>query len=145
MRSLADGGSPAERLERWLDVLTDALGATPAHARLLLRSLFEDDELAGDLPEEREANEHLRRILGAGARLLREGIEHGAFRPVHVEHTLQSIIGMTVFHFASGPFGDELFGRPIFSAAEVRRRKREVTRFVRHGLARDPSAPRRIP
>lgn len=144
IRSLADGGSPAARLERWLDELADILAANPTHARLLLRSLFEDDELTGDLPEERAANEHIRRILVAGGRLLREGIDGGAFRPVHVEHTLQSIIGMTVYHFASGTFGDEILGAPIFSAAEVRRRKREVARFVRHGLARDPNTPRRI-
>jgi AcrR family transcriptional regulator len=144
MRSLADGGSPPARLERWLDELTDLLSANPTYARLLLRSLFEDDELTGDLPEERAANDHIRHILGAGARLLREGIDDGSFRPVHVEHTLQSLIGMTVFHFASGTFGDEVFGRSIFSPAEIRRRKREVARFARQGLARDPNAPRRI-
>jgi len=144
LRALADGGTPLMRLERWLDVLTDMLGENPTYARLLLRSLFEDDELSGDLPEEQQANEHLRRILGAGARLVREGIEDGSFRPVHVEHTLQSLIGLMVFHFASGTFGDELVGRPIFSPAEVRRRKREVAHFVRNGLVREPAAPRRI-
>src|SRR5262245_60612914 len=45
MRSLALGGSPAERLERWLDVIIDLLAQHPTYARLLLRSLFEDDEL----------------------------------------------------------------------------------------------------
>jgi len=144
MRSLADGGSPTARLERWLDELTDILAANPTYARLLLRSLFEDDELTGDLPEERDANDHIRHILVAGARLLREGIDDGSFRPVHVEHTLQSIIGMTVYHFASGTFGDEVFGRSIFSTTEIRRRKREVARFVRRGLARDSNTPRRI-
>lgn len=144
MRSLADGGSPAARLERWLDDLSDILAANPTYARLLLRSLFEDDELTGDLPEERAANDHLRRIIVAGGRLLREGIDGGAFRSVHVQHTLQSLIGMTVYHFASGTFGDEVLGRPVFSPAEIRRRRREVARFVRHALAPDPTTPRRI-
>lgn len=144
MRSLADGGAPTARIERWLDELSDILAANPTYARLLLRSLFEDDELTGDLPEERAANEHLRRIIVAGGRLLREGIDGGAFRPVHVEHTLQSLIGMTVYHFASGTFGDEVLGRPVFSPPEIRRRKREVARFVRHALAPDPTTPRRI-
>jgi AcrR family transcriptional regulator len=144
MRSLAHGGSPSARLERWLDELTDILAGHPTYARLLLRSLFEDDELSGDLPEERDANEHLRRIIVAGARLLREGIDDGSFRPVHVEHTLQSLIGMTVYHFASDAFGDELLRGSVFAPAEVRRRKREVIRFVRYGLARDPGALRRI-
>src|SRR5262249_2716871 len=52
MRSLATGGSPQARLERWLDDLIDALAENPTWARLLLRSLFEDDDLTGELPEE---------------------------------------------------------------------------------------------
>jgi hypothetical protein len=35
------------------------------YARLLLRSLFEDDELTGELPEEQAVNATLRRIVGA--------------------------------------------------------------------------------
>jgi hypothetical protein len=58
----------------------------------------------------------------------------GQIRSANVAHTLQSIIGMTVYHFASGEFGDELLGRSIFAEAEVRRRKAEVKMLVRHGL-----------
>jgi AcrR family transcriptional regulator len=134
MQSLAVGGSPVKRLERWLDVVIDVLAAHPTYARLLLRSLFEDDELTGELPEEQAVNATLTRIVGAAQRLLREGIETGLFRPVNVPHMVQSIIGATVFHFASGEFGEELIGRPLFAGSEVRRRKLEVKALVRHGL-----------
>jgi hypothetical protein len=54
MRSLADGGGPVQRLERWLDVVDRrASPAHPTYARLLLRSLFEDDDLTGALPRSR--------------------------------------------------------------------------------------------
>jgi len=43
--ALARGGSPVERLERLLDELVDVLAGHPNDARLLLRSLFEDDDL----------------------------------------------------------------------------------------------------
>ena len=135
MRSLAAGGSPTERVERWIDVLVDTLGSHPTYARLLLRSLFEDDELGGDIPEEQEANEILRRIVGAGGLLLKEGMASGEFRSASVPHTLQTLIGAIVFHFASGEFGDEMVGRSIFSPAEVRRRKSELKAIVLHGLA----------
>jgi AcrR family transcriptional regulator len=134
MRALAAGGSPVERLDRWIDVLVDLLAEQRTHARLLLRSLFEDDELTGELPEEREANEIIRRIAAAGAALLKEGIEAGAFRPVSVGHMLQTLIGAIVYHFASGEFGDEMIGRPVFSATEVRRRKDEVKALLHRGL-----------
>jgi len=139
MRSLAAGGTPTERAERWIDVLIDTLGAHPAYARLLLRSLFEDDELGGDLPEELEANDTLRRIVAAGAVLLKEGMASGEFREASVPHTLQTLIGAVVFHFASGEFGDEMLGRPIFAPDEIRRRKSEVKAIVLRGLAASPS------
>jgi hypothetical protein len=58
----------------------------------------------------------------------------GEFRPASVGHTLQTLIGATVFHFASGEFGDGLIGRPIFSKSEVRRRKSEIKSLLRRGL-----------
>jgi len=146
-RSLAEGGSPAMRLERWIDATVDVLGSHPTYARLLLRSLFEDDDLASDLPEEREANATLARIVQGSGRLLQEGITAGEFRPVNVPHTLQSLVGAIVFHFASGEFGDEVLGRPVFAASEIRRRKSELKALLRHGLSATPARttrPRRI-
>ncbi|HWP66027.1 MAG TPA: TetR/AcrR family transcriptional regulator [Candidatus Limnocylindria bacterium] len=136
LRALAGGGDPTARLDRLMDAFIDELAAHPTYARLLLRSLFEDDELAGDLPEEREANDTLRRITGSMAQLLREGMSTGIFRLASVTHTLQSLIGITIYHFASGEFGDELVGRPVFSPAEVKRRKQEVRALLHGGLLR---------
>ena len=136
LRALAGGGDPAARLDRLMDAFIDELAAHPTHARLLLRSLFEDDELAGDLPEEQDANDTLRRITSSMAQLLREGMTTGVFRLASVTHTLQSLIGITIYHFASGEFGDELVGRPVFSPAEVKRRKQEVRALLHGGLLR---------
>ena len=136
LRALAGGGAPMARLDRLMDAFIDELAAHPTHARLLLRSLFEDDELAGDLPEEKDANDTLRRITASIAQLLREGMTTGVFRLASVTHTLQSLIGITIYHFASGEFGDELVGRPVFSATEVKRRKQEVRALLHGGLLR---------
>jgi AcrR family transcriptional regulator len=140
LRALAHGGDPLARLDRLMDALIDELAAHPTYPRLLLRSLFEDDELAGDLPEEREANATLRRIVGSMGQLLREGMAAGVFRLSSVAHTLQTLIGITIYHFASGEFGDELVGRPILSAAEVRRRKLEVKALLHGGLLQGSKA-----
>lgn len=133
-RALAAGGAPVERLDRWIDTLIDLLGERPAHSRLLLRSLFEDDELGGTLEEERAANDTLARLIGGVSELLREGMAHGALRAASIPHTLQSLIGMVIYHFASGDFGAELLGRPVFTPAEVRRRKDEIKALLHHGL-----------
>jgi AcrR family transcriptional regulator len=134
VRSLAKGGDPWARLERWLDELVDLLAANPTYARVLLRSLFEDDELPGDLPEELEARRALDGMLGSVAALLREGMGAGVFRVAHVPHLLLTLVGIMIFPFASGDFGAEVLGKDVFDAAEVRRRKREVRELVRSGL-----------
>jgi AcrR family transcriptional regulator len=128
------GGGAADRLDRWIDALVDVLAANPTYARLLLRSLFEDDELTGDLPEEQEANAALHRMVASASALLRDGMASGELRPASVAHTLQTLIGATVFHFASGEFGDEMLGRPLLAGSEVRRRKSELKALVRRGL-----------
>ncbi|HJQ84862.1 MAG TPA: TetR/AcrR family transcriptional regulator [Candidatus Binatia bacterium] len=135
VRSLAKGGDPVTRLERWLDELIDLLAANPTFARVLLRSLFEDDELPGDLPEELEARRALDRLLGGVGALLREGMSAGLFRAASVQHLLLTLVGIMVFPFASGDFGAEVLGKDVFDAAEVRRRKREVRDLLRFGLA----------
>jgi TetR/AcrR family transcriptional regulator len=138
IRALAAGGSPAERLDRWIDTIIDVLGERPAHARLLLRSLFEDDELTGSLPEEKAADETLKHILERIAALLREGMTSGELRAASIPHTIQSLIGMVIYHFASGAFGAELLKRPVFTPTEVRRRKEQVKALIHHGLRAAP-------
>jgi AcrR family transcriptional regulator len=137
VRSLAAGGDPLARLERWLDDLVDLLAAHPTYARLLLRSLFEDDELAGETPEEREAHRAIASMVGSVGGLLREGMAAGRLRAAHVKHLLLTLVGLVVFPFASGEFGAEVLGRDIFDGAEVRRRKRELRDLLRFGLVVD--------
>jgi len=133
-RALAAGGTPTERFDRWLEILVQTLAAHPSYSRLLLRGLFEDDELTGELDEERAANQTLARIVESVAVLLREGMASGEFRHASIPHTLQSLIGLIVYHFASGDFGTELTGRPLFAPTEVRRRLEEIKSLLHHGL-----------
>jgi len=132
--ALAAGGDPVARFDRWLDTLLDAFAAHPTSARLLLRSLFEDDELTGESTEERHVDQTLKRLFSAVANLLREGMESGVFRAASIPHTLQSIVGLTVYHFASGEFGEEMFGQSLFAANGVRKRKSEVKSLLHFGL-----------
>jgi AcrR family transcriptional regulator len=134
-RALAAGGDPLTRIDRWLDTLIDFLGESPSHARLLLRSMFEDDDLTGASEEEKHVDATTSRILQSAGDLLREGMAAGQLRAANIGHTLQSLIGLTVFHFASGQLGEELLGHSLFSPAEIKRRKQEIKALLRHGLA----------
>jgi AcrR family transcriptional regulator len=146
VRSLALGGTPAERFERWLSELIDLLAQNPSYARVLLRSLFEDDDLTGDSAEERAAHRAIESIMGSVGRLLREGMSSGEMRVASVPHLMLLLVGQAVFPFASGEFGCEVLGKEVFEDAEVTRLKAEVLALARFGLIRqggDSGAARR--
>jgi len=127
-----------DRLLARLDDVVDSLSASPARAPLLLRSVFEG---GGFDPEHLSvADSELTLILGGIREIIEQGVAAGEIREVHVAHTMQSLIGMIVFHFASGDFGDEVLGRPVFSSQEIRRFKEHLSSFIRNGLA--VAAPR---
>ena len=137
--ALARPVGPTQRLEGWVDALVDALAEHPATARLLLRGLVEEEDFPDEpLPEAQRAERLLGAILQGIHGLLREGIEQGAFRKVSVPHTVQTLIGATVYHFASGEVGESIMGRPLLSAEAVRRRKQELRNLLHQGLAAQP-------
>jgi len=135
--SRPSGETPAlVRLRGFIEATIDALAALPTRAPLLLRSLFEGEVLAGC--ETPLADALLARVLGVAKEILEAGVASGEFREVPVAHAMQGLVGMLVFHFASGEFGDEVLGAPVYSAAEIRRFKDFVTTFVVNGLAAPP-------
>jgi len=138
---LASPAQPLDKIDAGIDTLIDALAEHPSTARLLLRSLFEDDDFPEQAqePEQAAAEARLGRILDSIRRLLDDGVAQGVFRPVSVPHTMQTLIGATVYHFASGELGEGLLGEPLLSADSVRRRKEELRNLLHHGLAAQPA------
>ncbi len=134
--------APAARLDGVIDGLIDTLVEHPGSARLLLRALFEDDDFAPEpLPEAEPTERIIEALIGRLDRLLGEGVAQGEFRPVSTPHMVQTLIGATVYHFASGDFGEALLGSPLCSSEQVRRRKDELKALLHHGL----TAPAVVP
>jgi AcrR family transcriptional regulator len=130
---------PVLRLERSIGALVDALAEVPTTARLLLRALFEDEEFGAETPPELLGAERtLAGMLGDFAELLERGVEQGVFRRVSVPDTLQSLIGASVYHFASSDVGETILGGPLFSADAVARRRRELVELFHRGLVLRP-------
>lgn len=137
---VALSADPMRKLDRLIDAAVDALAEHPPAARLLLRGLFEEDDYPSEPLAEAEACE---RVLGETLQgiheLIREGVEQGALGDISVPHTVQTLIGAIVYHFASGQLGEGLLGRPLLSADAVSRRKQELKRLVHRGLAAEPA------
>jgi TetR/AcrR family transcriptional regulator len=130
----------ADKLDRWIDVLIDTLAEQPGTARILLRALFEEDEFDGeDWPEGQAVDRHLAVVLEGISRLLADGMRSGELRRASVPHVVQTLIGATVYHFASGEVGAGLFGGSLLSAEAVRTRKAEVKAFMHYGLVARPA------
>jgi AcrR family transcriptional regulator len=134
--ALNAAGGPLERLELAIDSLVDGLAEHPTTARLALRSLFEDDDVAYDPQDPPPYQATLTGLIDGLRALLAEGVEVGVFRPVSPGHFTQTLIGATVYHFASAELGEDVLGAPIFSADQVSERKRELKALVRNGLTR---------
>ena len=142
--ALDAAGDVPYRLERWIDGLIDGLVEHPPTARLLLRGLVEDETLppeADELPEALAAERALASALGGIASLIRAGVDRGELRDVSPGHTIQTLVGATVYHFASGEVGEGLLGRPLLSAEAVRQHRAEIKQFLRHGLLPAGAAP----
>jgi len=133
-------GTATERLARTSDAMVGSLAEHPTAAPLLLRSLFEGGPLSDDRsPEAQAVDTLLLELVERFQRLVRDGIDSGEFRPVSVPDTTQTLIGAAVFHFASGDFGEALFGnRSLFSAEAVERRRRELREFFHRALVCEP-------
>jgi AcrR family transcriptional regulator len=125
-------GSAMKRLVAFAESLIDALAGAPTRAPLLLRTVFEPELLGGSPVAEADAL--VAEILESISTVLAEGMETGELRPLAIPHAITSLVGMVVFHLASGTFGDDLLGRPVYSAEELRRHKEHVVAMIENGF-----------
>lgn len=138
-RALAASSDAREQLSAAVIALIDTLAEDPPAARLLLRTVFEDDDLSpSEAPELAGSERRLDLLIARIAGAITDGIAAGAIRPISVPDAIQTLIGATVYPFASGEFGEKLAGE-IFSAEAVARRKREVLGLIEHGWLRPQS------
>ena len=140
--ALARPGPVLVQIDRAVDALIDALAEHPTTARLLLRSLVEDDAFAAaEPPGLAEVEARIHALVGRITTLLAGGVATGELRAVHAPDAVQTLIGATVYHFASGEFGESVLGGAVFSAEAVARRKRELKELLLHGLASPQGSP----
>jgi TetR/AcrR family transcriptional regulator len=138
-------GDVASRLDAAVDALVDSLAEHPTTARLLLRTLVEDEQLGSEPTGLVAAEARVRSLISAFAQLLREGARTNELRAAAPAHAVQALIGAAVYHFASGDFGDAVLGRPVFSAESVASYRHELKQLLRNGLSPEASPRGRPP
>ena len=124
--------SPLGRLHAWTDAAVEALAAHPSWASLLMRSLFDNDVVEGE--DQGRIDELFGRIVQRVAGALEEGIRSGEIRAVSIPHTIQTLILISVFHFASGDLGSDVLGESVYEPEQVRLRQAHIHDYLDHGL-----------
>jgi len=133
---LSEPGSARAVLLRYVSLYFDFISARRRYA-----SLYQQLMTARGPSVERLVRRHFVPRGLAFNRLLQRGIRAGEFRRADARHTAISIVGLIVFYFSAAPVL-QLFGHAdAYDAANLRRRKREVLDFIRHGLFADPLGP----
>ena len=119
-------GDPAERLERLLDALNDLLAERRNYSRILIRIFVDRAPVPGDT-----LGPIIERVVGRMLRFYREGIDAGVFAKLSPRHLFQTLLGATVFHYATVSFGAAVLDvEDIFTSSAVAWRRDEVRRFV---------------
>jgi len=135
--ALDRGGSPREQLLRYANSYFDFMVAHPNYPRLFERELMSEEPRLVALVQE-----HLRPLYRRLTSVIRAGIAKGEFRRVDPQHTLFSLVAMTVFYFAATPLLTQLWRCEPLAPRRVAARKRAILDFMEHALFL-PSARKR--
>src|SRR5690349_10860031 len=122
-------GSPRQQLLRYINSYFDFMVAHPNYPRLFERELMSEEPRLVGLVQE-----HLRPLQRRLAAVIRAGIAEGEFRRVNPQHTLFSLVAMTVFYFAAAPVLTQLWHIDPLAPRRVAARRRAILDFVEHAL-----------
>lgn len=124
----------AARLERLVTQLNDLLAEHQNYARILIRIFVDAPEV-----EREKLVPLIRTVINRVLEFYRSGVDAGDFRKLSSRHIFQSVLGMTVFHYAANQFSATVVGvDDIFTRPTVAWRRQEVLRLVTGGILREP-------
>lgn len=133
-------GAAGERLVRLVESFNDVLAQRPSYPLILIRLFVEPIDYADSrvLPL-------IERLVSRLLRFYREGVDAGAFRKLSSRHFFQSLLGVTLFHYASRDFGAAVLEtNDLFTSANVAWRRAEVREILLRGVLRE-EVPSELP
>jgi TetR/AcrR family transcriptional regulator len=131
--AIETAGSPRERMVRLVKDVNDLLAERRNYSQILVRLFVDRVTFQGDT-----VRLLVEAIVGRLLRFYREGVGEGTFRKLSSRHFFQSVLGMTVFHYASRDFGASVLGvGDLFTRENVAWRRAEVGELLLHGVLSD--------
>jgi TetR/AcrR family transcriptional regulator len=128
--------SSRDRLMAWVNGYFDFLATHPNYPRLVQREVMETSKI------EWIVREYFRPFHKRLTGLIEDGVASGEFRKLDAHQTVFTLVGMTVFYFASAPVMSRVVGHNVLSARALEIRRRALIDFLEHGLMRRQTGPR---
>jgi TetR/AcrR family transcriptional regulator len=135
MEVLSSHGSARTLLLRYINLHFDFIAAHPHHGPLFQRLLMADEKSWVRL-----AREHGLPRWKALVSVIERGIRTGEFRRMDSIHAAISLSSLVVSYFSSAPVLRAVGGIEPYAKANVQRRKKEVLKFVRYALFKNPES-----
>ena len=136
MGILSGEGSEREILLRYTEALFDRLSQRPDCTLLFQRFI-----MAKPLLVDRLAQKYFAPRLRKVTAVIRRGVRRGELRPVDAQQASLCLGALVVFYFSSGTIMKKLGRVDPFNPRTLKRRKREILKFIRYGLFKHPEAP----
>ncbi len=132
---LSSEGSARSLLLRYINLHFDFIAAHPHHGPLFQRMVMADQKSMARL-----AREYFLPRGKALLKVIEQGMRTGEFRRMDSTHAAISLVSLIVFFFSSASVLRAVSGIDPYAKANVERRKREVLKFVRYALFKNPES-----
>lgn len=132
MEVLCAGQNVRATLLAYVSMHFDFLSARPYYPRLSQRFM-----MAAGPGLERLARKYFLPLREQLMRAIEQGVRSGELRNVNAAHTVVSLVGLTVFYFASPVIRLAGHADP-YERKQLTQRKQEILKFVRYGLFKNP-------
>jgi TetR/AcrR family transcriptional regulator len=126
---------PREKMVAYLGAYFDYIAANPQFPRVVQAEWMRLGA-RGSAPMQRIAKKYFRPVFEKVARVLREGIEAGEFRPVNPMDFMPTIVGVIIFYFSAAPVMKTLLKVDPLSEERIRERRAFVLDFISAALFR---------
>jgi TetR/AcrR family transcriptional regulator len=135
MELLSSKGSARSLLLRYINLHFDFIGAHRHHGPLFQRMLMADQKSLARL-----ARQYFLPRSKALLKVIERGMRTGELRRMDSTHAAISLLSLIVFYFSSAPVLRAVSGMDAYAKANLARRKKEVLKFVRYALFKNPKS-----
>ena len=137
MELLGQKASAGDLVLRFVETHFDFIGGRPEYPRLFQHVMMTDAQRGMRL-----IRKYLLPVSAKLVEVLERGKRAREFLALDSNHAAISMVALNVFYFSTAPVVRMVTGIDPYSAANRKRRKEEVLRFVRYGIFRHPEAAR---